>query len=333
MVLAPEQIERFRRELDSLATADALSADARLGLAVSGGPDSLALLLLAAAVKPGQIEVATIDHDLRPESRSEAEMVGETCKKLGVPCAILTIKWKQKPETALQERARIARYRLLAAWAKERKLAGVMTGHHLDDQVETFVMRLQRGAGIKGLAAMRRAVPMPGSDVPLIRPLLRWQRAELEEICAASGLTAVQDPSNADEQFERVRIRKALAELHWFDIKAVGQSLAHLTQADRALHWAAAQEWERAITVDQGQITYRPGGRPHEISRRIVARAIASLASEGRGAELRGAELDRLLAALHSGRKSTLRGVLCTGGEEWTFIPAPNRTRRADNSR
>ena len=333
MVPAPDLIERFRRELDSLVSAGALPADARLGLAVSGGPDSLALLLLAAAARPGQLEVATIDHDLRPESRSEAETVGEICKKLELPFAILTIKWKQKPTTALQERARNARYRLLSAWARERKLGGVMTGHHLDDQVETFVMRLQRGAGIKGLAAMRRAVPMPGSDVPLLRPLLGWRRAELEDVCAGAGITPISDPSNENEKFERVRIRRALAGLPGLDVPAVGKSLVHLTQADSALHWAAMQEWNRAVRLDDGQIAYRPDGRPHEISRRIVARAIANLASEGRASELRGSEVDRLLTALRSGRKATLRGVLCTGGEEWRFVPAPNRTRRGDNSR
>ena len=333
MALAPKFIERFSNELDALIAVDALPPDGRLGLAVSGGPDSLALLLLAAAARPGQIEVATIDHDLRPESRSEAEMVGEICKKLGVPFAILTVKWKQKPETALPERARNARYRLLAAWAKERKLAGVMTGHHLDDQVETFFMRLQRGAGIKGLASMRRAVPMPGSDVPLVRPLLAWQRAELARVCALSGFSPVRDPSNEDEQFERVRTRNALADMKWFNTNAVGQSLAHLTQADAALQWTATQEWKRAVTVANAHITYRPGGRPQEISRRIVSRAIAQLASEGRGTELRGPELDRLLVALRSGRKATLRGVLCTGGEVWRFIPAPNRTRRGVNNR
>src|SRR5215210_8519805 len=100
MVPAPELIERFRRDLDSL-----VAGDTRLGLAVSGGPDSLAMLLLAAAGRPGLVEAATVDHGLRAESRSEAEMVAGLCGQLGVPHAILTATWKQKPETALQERA------------------------------------------------------------------------------------------------------------------------------------------------------------------------------------------------------------------------------------
>ena len=325
---SPELIERFCRDLDPL-----VSPDARLGLAVSGGPDSLALLLLAAAARPSQFEVAAVDHGLRAESRSEAEAVGEICNRLGVPFALLTVNWKRKPQSALQERARIARYRLLAAWAKQRDLEVVATAHHLDDQVETFLMRLQRGVGVKGLAAMRRLAPMPGSDLPLVRPLLGWQRSELAAVCSAAGLSPVQDPSNADAQFERVRVRHALAAIPELDVKAVGQSLSYLRQADAALHWAAAQEWDRAVTAADREIVYRPDGAPQEIRRRIVSRAIARLATEGRGMELRGREVDGLLAALRGGRTVTLRGVLCRGGEEWRFIPAPNRTRPAGRLR
>ena len=241
--------------------------------------------------------------------------------------------WKQKPETALQERARIARYRLLGSWAKERGLGALATAHHLDDQVETFVMRLTRGAGIQGLAGMRRTVAAPGSDNRLIRPLLGWRRSELEEICADAGITPVEDPSNADPQFERVRVRQALVRMPEIDVGAVGRSLAHLGQADAALRWAAANEWQRAVTAGDKEVVYRPGDSPLEIRRRIVARAIAGLASEGKGADLRGRELDRVMLALRSGGKATLRGVLCSGGEQWRFIPAPNRTRPGDNLR
>ena len=328
MVPAPELIERFRRDLDPLAPADG-----RLGLAVSGGPDSLALLLLAAAARPGMVEAATVDHALRPESRAEADMVAGLCGQLGIPHAILTAQWKQKPQTALQERARIARYRLLGGWVQDRGLGALATAHHLDDQVETFVMRLVRGAGVQGLAGMRRSVAAPGSDVRLVRPLLGWRRSELEKICADAGVTPAEDPNNSDPQFERVRVRQSLAGLPELDIAAVGRSLAHLAQADAALRWAAANEWQSAVDAGDRQIVYRPGAAPLEIRRRIVARAIARLASEGGGADLRGRELDRVMLALRSGGKATLRGVLCSGGEQWRFIPAPNRTRPVDKPR
>jgi tRNA(Ile)-lysidine synthase len=328
MTLAPVLIERFRRNLANLCPADA-----RFGLAVSGGPDSTALLLLAAAARPGLVEAATVDHGLRPESRGEAEQVAALCAKLAVPHAILTAQWAALPETAVQERARAARYRLLADWAQERSLAALATAHHLDDQVETFTMRLLRGAGVKGLAAMRPAAPIPGAKGRLIRPLLGWRRSELEAVCASAGVTPVADPSNADPAFERVRIRQALADAPWLDMPAVSRSIANLGRADVALDWAAAREWERSVTVTDDAIAYRPGGSPSEIRRRIVVRAIAGLAREGRGIELRGREADRLLAALRTGAKVTVRGILCSGGEEWRFVPAPVRTRPADNSR
>ena len=105
-------LDRFRRELDAL-----ISPEEPIGLGVSGGPDSIALLLLAAEARPLKVEAATVDHSLRPESRAEAEMVAALCERIGVPHAILTCTWDEKPQTALQERARIMRYRLLGSWA------------------------------------------------------------------------------------------------------------------------------------------------------------------------------------------------------------------------
>lgn len=313
-------IERFRRELDAL-----IAPEERIGLAVSGGPDSLALLLLAAAARPGLVEAATVDHALRPDSRAEAEMVAALCERLGVPHAILTVEWKAKPETALQERARAARYRLLGGWAKDKGLGALLTAHHVDDQAETLVMRLARGAGVKGLAGMRRLVRVPGSEMALARPLLGWRRSELEQLCSAAGLTPIADPSNEDEQFERVRVRRALAEAEWLDAGAVARSAANLAQADAALHWATTQEWNRAVTDGSDAIVYRPTDAPREIRRRIARRAVLKLATEGGGADLRGRELDRLLAVLTGGRKATLRGVICAGGPEWRFAKAPAR--------
>jgi tRNA(Ile)-lysidine synthase len=320
--LQPDQklVERFRRSLDPL-----IQPQTPIGVGVSGGPDSMALLLLAAAARPGLVEAATVDHGLRPEARKEAEMVAEVCQRLGVPHNILTVEWQEKPETGIQERARIQRFRLLGNWIKERRLRGLLTAHHTDDQAETFVMRLVRGAGVKGLAGMRRAVKVPGTDIALVRPLLNWRRSELEELCEAAGLKPVDDPSNADEQFERTRIRKALANAEWLDAKSVALSADNLAQADVALQWAASHEWNRAVTNGGGQVVYRPTDAPREIRRRIIRRAVMGLATEGRGSELRGPEVDRLLAVLASGRKATLRGVLCVGGAEWRFQRAPAR--------
>src|SRR3954447_19163155 len=113
-------VERFRADLDALS-----APGERIGVAVSGGPDSLALLLLAAAARTGNVEAATVDHALREESRAEAEMVGALCERLGVPHAILTAEWPEKPQSGIQQRARQARYRLLGRWAQEKGLGAL----------------------------------------------------------------------------------------------------------------------------------------------------------------------------------------------------------------
>jgi tRNA(Ile)-lysidine synthase len=313
-------VDRFRRDLD--AVADLAST---VGIAVSGGPDSLALLYLAASARPGLVEAASVDHALRDGSRAEADMVAGVCERLGVPHRILTIEWEEMPETALQERARARRYALLGEWARERSLAALVTAHHLDDQAETFLMRLSRGAGVKGLAGMRRAVRTPGGSIALLRPLLGWRHAELEAVCVEAGLTPAADPSNEDERFERVRVRRALGASDWLASEAIALSADHLAEADAALRWAATQAWSRAVTERDGAMIFTPHGVPREIRRRIVRRAISRLANEGAGAALRGREIDIVLAALAGGKRATLRGVLCTGGKQWRFTRAPAR--------
>jgi tRNA(Ile)-lysidine synthase len=326
MVPEPALLERFANDLDAL-----IAADARIGVAVSGGPDSLALLMLAAAARPNNVEAATVDHQLRPGSREEAKMVGLTCERLGVSHRLLTAEWASKPETAIQQRARDERYRLLGAWAAERGLAAVTTAHHLDDQAETLVMRLARGAGVRGLAGMHPVSVMHGSYLPLLRPLLGWRRAELDKMCESAGLTPAADPGNHDERFERVRVRRALAEADWLDPQSLASSAANLRDADAALVWATEHEWTHAVTNGGAEIVYRPTDAPHEIRRRIVAKAVSRLATEGDGAELRGREIDRLLTALSGGRQATIRGVRCSGGTEWHFSKAPPRQRVRPN--
>ena len=269
------------------------------------------------------MEAATVDHALRQEGQLEAENVARLCRELGVPHAILTAQWDEKPQSALQERARIERYRLLSLWAKERGLSALLTAHHADDQAETLLMRLNRGSGVRGLAGMR-PVRTLSSDLKLVRPLLSWRRFELERICVDAGVEPVRDPSNENDSFERVRVRKALVAAEWLDTQAVIRSVANLFDADQALDWAAEMQWRLAVDVSDDVIRYRPADAPPEIRRRIIARTIAVLASEGE-ADLRGAELDRLIESLSSGGTSTIRGVLCSGGNEWRFRKAPKR--------
>lgn len=314
--------ERFRADLAVL-----IEPGARFGVAVSGGPDSLALLLLASAVRTGEFEAVTVDHGLREASRAEADKVAAISSKLGVPHSILAIEWDLPFKTAIQEQARKVRYGALAAWMRQRGLGAVLTAHHLDDQAETLVMRLNRGAGVRGLAGMRPSSPMPGaSDLALLRPLLRWRRSELESICSDAGVEPVVDPSNSDIRHERVRIRRSLAESAWLDPEALARSASNLAAADEALAWAADREWSESVEVREREIVYRASTAPIEIVRRIVARAIAELGTEGSPGDLRGRELDRLVADLQACNTATLRGVRCSGGLDWKFTRAAPRS-------
>ncbi|HYJ81999.1 MAG TPA: tRNA lysidine(34) synthetase TilS, partial [Allosphingosinicella sp.] len=205
----PDLVSRFRLDLEAVGRAGA----GPVALAVSGGPDSLALLLLAHAARPGRVSVATVDHGLRPESADEAAAVARLCGGIGVAHAILPARVQSEGE-GLQAAARKARYAALAAWMDERGLGLLLTAHHCDDQAETLLMRLARGSGVAGLAGVRAIGTVPGSGgrLRLGRPLLGWRRSELEAVVAAAGIEPARDPSNSDERFDRVRIRRRLAE-------------------------------------------------------------------------------------------------------------------------
>ncbi|MGP8191246.1 MAG: tRNA lysidine(34) synthetase TilS [Methylovirgula sp.] len=178
-------------------------------LAVSGGPDSVALMLMAADwAKTGAappLFVATVDHGLRPESRQEAEQVGLWAGALSLPHRILF--WEgAKPKTAIQERAREARYALLCAYAAEIGADYLVTAHHADDQAETILFRLLRGSGISGLAGM--PVAARRGDLIHLRPLLDCPKDALIAFCEARGQPFFRDPSNENPAFARARLRR-----------------------------------------------------------------------------------------------------------------------------
>lgn len=286
------------------------------------------MLLLAAAARPAEFEVATVDHGLRIEAHGEAREVAALCRNLGVTHSTLAIDWSMPPTSAIQEQARTARYGALAAWMREHGLVALLTAHHLDDQAETLVMRLNRGAGVRGLAGMRRASTVPGApDLLFLRPLLHWHRSELKAVCTQTLVEPATDSSNEDDRHERVRVRRALAGAEWIDPASLARSAENLAAADDALTWAADREWSQFVEAGEGEIIYRPSTAPAEILRRVVARVIAELGTEGFPGDLRGRELDRLIASLQAGKTATLRGVRCAGGDLWLFAPAAARSK------
>ncbi len=195
--------------LARVALTAASNPSTTIGIAVSGGGDSTALLHVLAAhgrATGTPIIAATIDHCLRAASADEAVKVSEICTGLGVPHAIL--RWTGWDGTGnLQDAARSARYHLLGDWARANGCGQVWLGHTADDQAETFLMRLARGSGVDGLSAMPEVLLRDG--VAWVRPFLAVSRERLREFLRANSLHWIDDPSNADPRFERIKFRNS----------------------------------------------------------------------------------------------------------------------------
>ena len=299
--LPDDAIARFRSDLDALT-----GGAGGLGVAVSGGPDSLALLLLVAAALPGRIRAATVDHRLRAESADEAMHVARIAADLGVPHDILHID--ALPEGNVSTQARVARYAALEGWRSTHDLAWIATAHHAEDQRETLVMRMNRASGVAGMAGIRRV------NGAVVRPLLGWRRAELAALVHDAGLIAVDDPSNRDDRYDRARVRKHLADADWLDPLAASRTADRLADADDALRWSAARiEAGDAVMADL----------PVELALRVLRGGVAGVDPM---LDPRGETLLHALAELRAGRRATVGEVLCAPGEVWVFSLRPPTT-------
>ena len=289
-------------------------------VAVSGGPDSSALLLLAAAAFGRRLRTLTVDHRLRDASADEAADVARLCRTLGVPH--VTLCWEgDRPAGNLQAAARDARYRLMGGWCAMNEVRWLATAHHADDQAETLLMRLSRGAGVAGLGGVRRRRPL-ADGVTLLRPLLSYRRVSLAKVVEAAAIMPADDPSNSDTRFDRSRARALLAATSWLDAARLAASADYLAEAEEALAWADEQAWRgRASRIDAG-VTLDVAGLPRELSRRLVLRAIQHVQTN---ACPTGPEIDRLLMRLRAGGSSTVADVKARGGSSWRFEPAPPR--------
>lgn len=315
LATSKDLLDRFRSNLDTLSPPGD-----RLGVAVSGGPDSLALLLLAAAARPGLVAAATVDHQLRAGSGEEAKFVASVCNRLAVPH--VTLKTEVAPGASVQAQARAARYHALGNWAIELDLQAVATAHHADDQAETLLMRLARGAGLSGLSATRRRrVLEPG--IMLVRPLLSWRRQELRAIVDGAGLTPVDDPANRDPRHDRTRFRGLIDQSDWADAERLALSAHWLADADEALEWALAALAKDLVTESGDSATIDAAGLPREFQRRLLLMAFDRLT----GHRPRGPELDRAMRMLIDGKSTTLGGLKLAGGSRWRLSVAPKRQR------
>jgi tRNA(Ile)-lysidine synthase len=284
-------------------------------LAVSGGPDSTALLWLAvrwrrALKRAPKLVAVTVDHGLRPASAAEARAVGRLARALRVPHR--TLRWQgDKPATGLQRTARAARYRLIAAAARRAKALHVLTAHTLDDQAETVLIRMSRGSGMTGLGAMAKVAPLPagafsgkveagfsqkmrpdknrGGDIALVRPLLDIPKARLVATLARAGITFADDPSNRDPRFTRARLRGVMPTLarEGLDAHRLALLARRMRRADAAIEAAvdvAAAAVCEAPWSDHGPIVInaeRFARLPEEVALRLLGRAIAQTGDEG----------------------------------------------------
>jgi tRNA(Ile)-lysidine synthase len=287
------------------AEADVLFRDLvdepALVLAVSGGPDSTALLLLTARWRKRRnggprLLAVTVDHGLRPESRKEAAAVHRLARGLDVRHR--TVCWRgPKPATGLQQKARAARYRMLAAAARSAKAGCILTAHTLDDQAETVMLRLLRGSGPSGLAGMARTAPLApefqdagakrATRLKLVRPLLDLPKARLIATLRAANVDFAEDASNVDPRFMRVRVRQLMPLLarEGLDARRVALLAARIRRADDAVEAAATAAWERyrqdAATSGLAMDSAAYLALPHEIALRLLGRAITGCGNEG----------------------------------------------------
>lgn len=304
------------RLIDAVMTPDRLR---RLGVAVSGGGDSMALLhvLQGWARRHGRHLVAvTVDHGLRPAAKAEAAMVQEVCEGLGV--GHTTLSWEGWDGVGnLQDKARRARYALISDWALGLDLDAVALAHTADDQAETFLMRLARGAGVDGLAAMaprRRA-----GGVEWLRPFLGVERTTLRSYLRSRRLGWVEDPSNADPRFLRVQVRQILQMLAplGLDAAAILATTQRLGMAREALDVAALEAARRIASVEAGDVCFERAGLlalTPELQRRLVSHALAWVSTADY--RPRHEALAAALAAIAERRDMTLHGCRVIRGKD-----------------
>jgi len=324
-------------------------------LAVSGGPDSTALMVLAArwrkARKNGPALIAvTVDHGLRKESAAEARAVAKLARQLGIQHR--TLRWTgAKPKTGLPRAARVARYRLLAAAARKAGAPAILTAHTLDDQAETVLIRMSRGSGLTGLAGMQRVSALPGDaggrgePLRLVRPFLDIPKARLIATLKAAKVPFAEDPSNHDPRFTRARLRGLIPILAAEGLDAARLALLarRLARAEAALAAAAAAALCQlaAKPGERGILAFDRSGflaLPGEIAQRVLGRAIDAAGDEG-PVEL--GKLEVLCTALNAAaadpkarfRRSLAGALVSLTPRTVTVERAPARRRRTLTTR
>ena len=294
----------------------------RLGVALSGGGDSTALLhLLHRCLKdePTQLFAATVNHGLRNGAEAEARQAAILCESLGIEHSLLYWRgWDMQGN--LQNQARRARYTLLTDWAKSKQIAMLALGHTADDQAETILMRMARASGVTGLSGMpvRRTV----EGVTVFRPLLQISRKMLRHYLDQHSIPWSEDPSNDDPRFERVRVRQAMELLEPLGLTplTLSQVAENVSKAREALDWYTFLAARDIAMVTAGSVMIdlrKFRTLPVEIARRLLVRSMNWISS-AEYPPRRNAVSDAL-DAIRSGKSLTLHGcrVICKASHGW----------------
>ncbi len=282
-----------------------------IAVAVSGGSDSMALLHLFIRVQAhrgGVVRAVTVDHRLRPEAADEARMVATFCKGHGV--SHRTLVWDHGPIRGnLQDQARRARYDLIGDWAREESIGHIVLGHTADDQAETFLMGLAREAGLDGLSGMRKSWTEGG--IRWARPYLLAERSELRDYLNRQGIQWIEDPSNADDRFARVKARRALKAMRplGVSVNKLSGVVCNLSSALQAIQMMTSDAARQMASTSAGEVVLsRPEFRllSHEVSRRLLIGALKWVSGETYAP--RQSALIRVQEAVREVRHATLSG-------------------------
>jgi len=289
-------------------------------VAVSGGGDSIALMHLLAhwaqATGREPPHVLTVDHGLRDNSAADARKVSGWAKRAGLKA--IALRWTgPRPKSDIEAAAREARYRLMGKHVRKKKLTALYVGHTRDDQAETFLLRLMRGSGLDGLAAMRAVAPypLPGyRDLCIVRPLLALERDAVREHLRANDHAWLEDPMNEEDRFARVRLRQLWPQLEQAGITRarVAAAAGHLTRAREALEGVTAAVLARAVRRVENTVHVDPGAltsAPREVGLRALAQLLMIVS--GQSYRPRFERLERLFDRIDTkeiGRGVTLHG-------------------------
>lgn len=301
----------------------------KIAVAVSGGSDSMSLCaLLNQYTKEygGELHCITVDHGLRQESKEEAQNIHSYLKSLNIIHVILT--WEgEKPTSNIQEIARNARYSLLTDYCHKHKIELLTTGHQKNDQAENFILRAEHGSGLYGLAG----IPKIGifNNIEILRPLLGFDKNELQNHLTELNIKWIDDPSNQNEKFARVKIRKILGQYpEW--INKLANISENLYRAKECIEYSLNKAIKDLTNIEKNQITIRLNDfndLPQELKFRMLIKLLSYISYNQKPP--RGERIERLITKIQNGsnfKAATLAGCLISRKKDKIIISHENET-------